>query len=41
VCPKINAGIAAYLRQHGLKSVTELVGSLQIGRDTEDTPLAG
>ena len=41
VCPKINAGIAGYLLQHGLKSVTELVGSLQVGRDTEDTPLAG
>jgi dihydroorotate dehydrogenase (NAD+) catalytic subunit len=41
VCPKINAGIGAYLRQHGFRSVTELVGSLRVGRDTEDTPLAG
>jgi dihydroorotate dehydrogenase (NAD+) catalytic subunit len=41
VCPKINAGIARYLRGHGLKSVSELVGSLQVGRDTQDTPLAG
>jgi dihydroorotate dehydrogenase (NAD+) catalytic subunit len=41
VCPKINAGIANYLRQHGLKSVSALVGSLQIGQDTQDTPLAG
>jgi hypothetical protein len=24
-----------------LRSVTELVGSLRVGRDTEDTPLAG
>ncbi len=28
VCPKINAGIAAYLREHGLASVRELVGTL-------------
>ncbi len=41
VCKKINAGIAAYLHQHGLKRLGELVGSLQVGRDTQDTPLAG
>jgi dihydroorotate dehydrogenase (NAD+) catalytic subunit len=41
VCPKINTGIASYLRQHGLKSVSSLVGSLQVGRETQDTPLAG
>jgi dihydroorotate dehydrogenase (NAD+) catalytic subunit len=28
VCPKINAGIAAYLAGNGLRSVSELVGSL-------------
>lgn len=32
VCPKINAGIAAHLRDSGLVSVTELVGSLVAGR---------
>ena len=30
VLPKINAGIAAYLRRHGLGGVGELVGSLQL-----------
>jgi dihydroorotate dehydrogenase (NAD+) catalytic subunit len=31
VCPKINAGIAAYLRESGLATVTALCGSLQAG----------
>ncbi len=30
VCPKINAGIVDYLQRHNLKSVRELVGSLQV-----------
>jgi dihydroorotate dehydrogenase (NAD+) catalytic subunit len=30
VCPKINAGIAAYLARHGLAAVGELTGSLQV-----------
>lgn len=30
VCPKINAGIAAYLERHGMASVGELTGSLQV-----------
>jgi dihydroorotate dehydrogenase (NAD+) catalytic subunit len=41
VCTKINAGIANYLQQHGFKSVAALIGSLQLGRDTQDTALAG
>ncbi len=41
VCQKINTGIASYLRQHGMRDVGALVGSLQVGRDTQDTPLAG
>jgi len=41
VCRKINAGIAGYLREHGMHSVRELVGSLRTGKDTQDTPLAG
>jgi len=41
VCGKINSSLAAYLREHGMKSVTELVGSLRTGKDTQDTPLAG
>ncbi len=40
-CRKINAGIAGYLREHGMQSVRELVGSLRTGKDTQDTPLAG
>lgn len=30
VCPKINAGIADYLRAHRLGSTRELVGSLRL-----------
>jgi dihydroorotate dehydrogenase (NAD+) catalytic subunit len=41
ICKKINAGIAGYLREHGMKNVRELVGSLRTGKDTQDTPLAG
>ncbi len=41
VCKKVNAGIAAYLRAHGLASVRDLVGSLRTGREVLDTPLSG
>jgi dihydroorotate dehydrogenase (NAD+) catalytic subunit len=41
VCTRINTGIAGYLRQHDLKGVAALTGSMQIGRETEDTALAG
>ena len=30
VCRKINAGIADYLRRHGMQSVSELVGTLEV-----------
>lgn len=30
VCPKINAGIAAYLERHSMSSVTQLSGSLRL-----------
>ncbi len=30
VCLKMNSGIAAYLQRHGLRSVTELTGTLQL-----------
>ena len=30
ICPKLNAGIVAYLQRHGLQSVTQLTGSLQL-----------
>ena len=36
----INAGIAAYLDRHDLASVSELVGSLELG-ESEDKPLSG
>ncbi len=36
----INAGIAAYLEHHDLASVSELVGSLELG-ESEDKPLSG
>jgi dihydroorotate dehydrogenase (NAD+) catalytic subunit len=29
-CKKINAGVLDYLQRHGLSSVTELTGTLQI-----------
>jgi dihydroorotate dehydrogenase (NAD+) catalytic subunit len=31
ICTKINAGISAYLAEHGFGSVAELTGSLQLG----------
>lgn len=36
----INAGIAAYLERHNLASVSDLVGSLELG-ESEDNPLSG
>jgi dihydroorotate dehydrogenase (NAD+) catalytic subunit len=30
ICPKLNAGIVAYLQRHGLHSVAQLTGSLQL-----------
>jgi dihydroorotate dehydrogenase (NAD+) catalytic subunit len=30
ICPKINVGIAAYLKRHHMSSVTQLTGSLQL-----------
>ena len=41
VCKKVNEGIADYLRENGLGSVSELVGSLRTGRETEDAPVSG
>lgn len=38
VCRKINTGIAEYLREQGLASVTELVGTLQSGPELADSP---
>jgi dihydroorotate dehydrogenase (NAD+) catalytic subunit len=37
ICPKINAGIAAYLAAAGMTSVAELTGTLVDGRAAEDS----
>src|SRR5713226_8794869 len=36
VCKSINEGIAEYLRDHDFTNVTELVGTLRTGSDTQD-----
>ena len=41
VCKTINEGIAEYLRTLGLKSVTDLVGTLRTGSDLADCALSG
>jgi dihydroorotate dehydrogenase (NAD+) catalytic subunit len=41
VCRKVNEGIAEYLRENGFESVSELVGSLRTGRETQDEPVSG
>jgi dihydroorotate dehydrogenase (NAD+) catalytic subunit len=35
LCPKVNAGIAAYLRNAGMASINELTGSIAAGRGEE------
>jgi dihydroorotate dehydrogenase (NAD+) catalytic subunit len=41
VCRRINEGIAAYLAAHGLKNVTELIGTLRTTRDIADCAVSG
>ncbi len=41
VCGKINAGIVAYLEEHRLTNISELVGTLRTGKSQQDSPLAG
>jgi dihydroorotate dehydrogenase (NAD+) catalytic subunit len=41
VCKQVNAGIAEYLRENGLESVSELVGSLRTSKETQDAPVSG
>jgi len=41
ICRKVNAGIASYLQEHGLRSVREIVGSLRTAKDAAGTPVAG
>ena len=41
VCPRINAGIAGYLKQNGIHSVSDLVGTLRLHGDGEGDELSG
>ena len=41
VCKKVNAGIAEYLRERGLPGVSQLVGTLSTGKETEDCTVSG
>src|SRR3984893_10753187 len=41
VCKKLNSGMADYLRANGIKSVTDLVGTLRTGVGVEDSPVSG
>jgi dihydroorotate dehydrogenase (NAD+) catalytic subunit len=41
VCKSINAGLLAYLRAHGLKRITELVGSLRTAGEVQDCAVSG
>jgi len=41
VCRRINEGITGYLAAQGMKSVTELIGSLRTGNDVADCALSG
>ena len=41
VCKKVNEGMAEYLRENGLGSVSELVGALRTGKEVQDAPVSG
>lgn len=41
VCPRINAGIAGYLKQNDMHNVSELVGTLRLHGDGEGEELSG
>ena len=41
VCKKVNEGLAEYLRENGLGSVAELVGTLRTGKEVQDAPVSG
>jgi dihydroorotate dehydrogenase (NAD+) catalytic subunit len=41
VCRKVNEGIVEYLRARGLRNVTELTGTLNTARDTQDCAVSG
>jgi dihydroorotate dehydrogenase (NAD+) catalytic subunit len=41
VCRSMNEGLAEYLRAHGLSNVTQLIGTLRMGREIEDCAVSG
>lgn len=41
VCKRINEGIAEYLNANGMRSVTQLIGSLRTGKETQDCAVSG
>ncbi len=41
VCKTINAGIVEYLDNHGSTGLDELVGSLKLGKDMQDSAVSG
>ncbi|MCZ6517055.1 MAG: dihydroorotate dehydrogenase [Gammaproteobacteria bacterium] len=41
VCKTINAGMVEYLDNHGSTGLDELVGSLELGRDMQDSAVSG
>jgi dihydroorotate dehydrogenase (NAD+) catalytic subunit len=41
ICKQLNAGIAAYLDEHGLNNVADLVGSMHVSDDELDEAAAG
>lgn len=41
VCRKINAGVAEHLKEHRLRDVASLVGTLRTGKETQDCPVSG
>ena len=41
VCRRINEGITGYLAAQGMKSVTELIGTLRTTQDVADCALSG
>jgi len=40
-CKRINEGLTAYLREHGLARVTDLIGTLRTGRELQDCAVSG
>lgn len=41
VCKTINAGIVEYMDNHGLTGLDDLIGSLELGKDIQDSAVSG